>query len=343
MSSRVKSLVAALIAGICVPSFAEAKNLYATQFEKEAQSKALCEGQPGRIHVRHKLGKACLAFTVTQGREQLRRAVIFIDGDVPHDLYANKYLMATNLAARLRDLQKLADREGVRIVRIERLGINGSSGNHGRRGGPQELHAMNAAVDALKTRLGLDEIVFAGQSRGSLIGASLLTLGRNDVRCAVLGSGVYEHVRFIHRSSQAKGLKVNPSAIRALVYDPSARLGAIKRDPSRRVFVLGDPADAQVPFDQQARFAQSLRAYGHHGELIEIRATDANRHGAMGYALNVAAFCANGKNDAGIRTFVDNVRTSIERRLVPATSTSSPVTPAIKGPAGRQLGSSYAR
>ena len=55
---------------------------------------------------------------------------------------------------------------------------------------------MNAVVDGLKARLGLDDLALAGQSGGAAIAAGLLTLGRKDVQCVVLGSGVTEAVAF---------------------------------------------------------------------------------------------------------------------------------------------------
>jgi predicted esterase len=281
----------------------------------EGASQQLCEAAPNRIFIRHSDDTACLAYFATSGQEEKRRAVIFFDGDSKPDQYADTAGREQRLKNIQRNLQGLAARLKVRIVRIARLGLDGSSGNHADRRKPKEIHIMNAAVDALKARLGIDDIVLAGQSRGSLIAASLLTLGRKDVTCAVLGSGVFEHANYIHQAV-LKGnphAKVKPGTFARHVYDPSIAIGAIAADPKRRIFILGDPQDAQVPFDQQQRFARAIGKAGHHVRLFEIDAYDEKQHGAVKYVMPAAAHCANGADEKQIASIVSRVRQNLAR------------------------------
>ncbi len=266
------------------------------------------------MFTRHRLGSACIAYYATDGREDQRRAVVFFDGDVTLERYADKRGHAAELQRRQRQLQTLANQFGVRMVRVSRLGVEGSSGNHGDRRKPEELVAMNAALDILKQRLGLDELVLAGQSGGSTLIASLLTRGRSDVSCAVLGSGAYELVDLVHTSIVRNGGRTTPRAIRNVVYDPSTQIEGIVRNSARRIFIVGDPADARTPFDQQARFVDGLVAAGHHARLVRVRATGELNHGAAGYTLPLAALCARNASDARMAKAARDISANLKRQ-----------------------------
>lgn len=320
----------ALMAGLALlpltPACAEAakpapaKSPYRNVLVAESASQQLCEAMPNRIFIRHLKGTACLAYLATHGHETKRRAVVFFDGDSKPEQYADTAGREQRLKNIERNLQSLATRLKVRIVRIARLGLDGSSGNHADRRKPREIYIMNAVVDALKARLGIDDIVLAGQSRGSLIAASLITLGRKDVACAVLGSGVFEHADFIHQAVLRGNphAKVKPATFAPHVYDPSTAIGNIAVDSKRRIFVMGDPQDAQVPFDQQQRFARNLGKAGHHARLFEIDAYDEKQHGTVKYVIPAAAHCANGAGDTQIETIVSRVRRNLAKRAAEA-------------------------
>jgi len=112
-------------------------------------------------------------------------------------------------------MQIWADQFKVRYVFVSRVGMQGSSGNHAERRFPKETIVMNAVTDALKIRLGLDKLALAGHSGGSTIAASLLTMGRNDVTCAVLGSAPLD------RSCRSRSVGSSSSAIRPTPRFPS--------------------------------------------------------------------------------------------------------------------------
>jgi len=78
---------------------------------------------------------------------------------------------------------------GVSVIVLERPGTFGSSGNHLRRGQVAEFLVLNSALDAIRQRYNIQQFVLMGHSGGATAAAALLTLGRNDVSCAVLTSG----------------------------------------------------------------------------------------------------------------------------------------------------------
>ncbi|MCB1505761.1 MAG: hypothetical protein KDJ47_12365 [Hyphomicrobiaceae bacterium] len=258
----------------------------------EARSPQLCLSRPNRAYVTHRYGSSCMAYFVTSGHQAQRQAVVFIDGDISGDRYDKRASDPDgNLTTRQR-AQKIADKFKVRVIVISRMGIDGSSGNHGSRRRPVELMAITETLDVIKSRLGLDRVVLAGQSGGSTIAASLLTLGRKDISCAVLGSGAYALNDMLATSAIAKGRKPNREMLAKTVYDPTRNIATIHADPKRRVFVLGDPQDARTPFAQQKAFAAAIAARGHTAELLEVLASGPLHHGATAYTLPVAALCA---------------------------------------------------
>ena len=125
------------------------------------------------VAVRHKLWALVpSAVRVRQFRNHSQSAIFWIPGDMPREKFADAAWNSRRLALWPKLAQRLANRYGVRVVRLSRLGLEGSSGDHARRGRPNEMHILNAAVDSLKQRFGIDDIAVVGQSRGSTMGRS---------------------------------------------------------------------------------------------------------------------------------------------------------------------------
>ncbi len=222
---------------------------------------------------------------------------MFIDGDIAVEKFAEPKRMALSFKIFKTRMQKWADRLKVRYVYVSRVGVNGSSGNHAGRRKPNETMVLNTATDILKERLGLDTIVLAGQSGGSTIAASMLSLGRKDVTCAVLGSGAFELVELRHAELARKGFDVSKEELHRTMLDPSANVDAIARDSERRIVILGDSLDIRTPFDQQKRYAEAIAVHGHHVKLIEIDAQGRLDHAATQYVIPSAGACLNGLPD----------------------------------------------
>lgn len=309
LAASLLGLAAAVAAGPAtaqsrIKATANADAAPGPQLTAEATSKALCETLDHRIFIEHFVGTECIAFYATPAQPTVKAAVIYFNGDVP-DRFARR---PAEVEAHRKELTAtarfLAERQGVRIIFVARPGTFGSSGDHALRGERREMMIMNAAVDAIKTRLGLTDLVLAGQSRGSQVAAALLTMGRRDVRCAILGSGSLFTVENERRYQLSQGRKVSADRLNTIFFDPSRYLAEVPSDTSRRVFILGDRADSITPFDQQMAFGDRLKELGHHAVTFEIKAQGREMHGATHLALPAAALCAKGASDEQIAWIV---------------------------------------
>ena len=242
---------------------------------QEGKSQELCESIPGRLFVATTVGSECIAYWVTKGNENRRQAVFFIDGDLPPvaDAAAFEEHMQKTESGIRKLMQKWADKLHVRYVYLARPGLHGSSGDHKERMKPHETLILGAAAKLLKDKLGLDSIALAGQSRGSTIAASLLTLKLHDVKCAVLGSGAFEIVDLEYDNHAKAHHPIEKAKLRKIMYDPSAHVDGIEPDPARRIFVLGDREDPKAAFPQQTHFVESLKAAGNHRSRSRSRPT----------------------------------------------------------------------
>jgi hypothetical protein len=217
---RTIILAGAVCAALSVAAFAASKRYWpGSVLIAEGKSQALCESVPNRIFVATTVGSECIAYWTTKGNEQRRQAVFFIDGDLPPvaDQAAFQEHMHKTEDGIEKLMQKWADKLHVRYVYLARPGLHGSSGNHKDRMKARETMILGGAAKLLEDRLGVDSIALAGQSRGSTIAASLLTLKLRGVNCAVLGSGAFEIVN-LEYDVRAKGHQpVDKAALRKIM------------------------------------------------------------------------------------------------------------------------------
>lgn len=245
-------------------------------------------------------GVECIAYVASANAQGAGSALVYLGGDVKESELAG----ATQEASRV-DYQRRADiwstRLGVPVVIIGRPGLMGSSGFHLLGGRRDEGQVIDAAVDALKERLGIRRIGLAGQSGGSRIIAQLMVIGRRDIACAAMGAGAYDLPRLRGGGTSSTNIFGDPGK-RFLV--PMLRAGEIPSVSSRRSFVIGDPRDEVAPFSEQKAWADKLAALGHHALLIEAKAKDPQFHGMTEKALLAAGLCLSEKSDADIRKAV---------------------------------------
>lgn len=286
---------------------------YRPQLVAESRSKELCERVSNRVHVTFRGGSECIAYYTTTGNPAPGPAVLFFDGDVaPNDLAA----ATARIPANMKVIQTWADQARVRFVYVGRPGVMGSSGNHGERRRPKEMLAMNAAVDAIKARIGVREVVLAGQSGGSTVAAALLTLGRTDVSCAVLGSGSFSVVDSEFDLNQRLGNRgVTRDHLSGLLFDPTRQLNSIPVNANRRVLVIGDRTDVQTTYDQQLGFVSSLRRLGHKAQAFPVMAIGAQMHGTAHLTLPAAALCAQNRDNSQISAFLQRVAKPVPRAV----------------------------
>lgn len=188
-------------------------------------------------------------------------------------------------------LQGLADAAGTRLgvpyILLSRPGIFGSSGEHTQRRRELEPRLMNAALDELKARHGVNEFVLVGLSGGGHIVASLLGW-RSDIVCAVPASAVSSpRLRWqgLGRSTDLTGFADSHEPIDHLPRSAAAY------HPKLRVFVLGDPKDGNVPWSTQTPLATRLKEVGVATELLTGEGSDSQRHVLGASAQQVGALC----------------------------------------------------
>lgn len=220
-------------------------------------------------------------------------AVVYFHGDVMwqyldgrtgwFDSYAN---------VTLETLRGFAQREtgtlGLPYVRISRPGTYGSSGFHKLRRRAEEAEIVNAALDQVKHRHAIDRLALVGQSGGGHVVASLLTK-RDDIDCAVITSGVVA----VARRARHHGWDRDITGYRDF-YDPIDHVAEIVPDPSRRIFVIGDPRDKNTPFFTQEAYAQAVREAGHEVALIRAEGSGRSFHGLSLTGFKVAKWCVDG-------------------------------------------------
>jgi pimeloyl-ACP methyl ester carboxylesterase len=264
------------------------------KFQMDQMTRKQCEAETGRIWLVVDQRASCIAFIVSPGPISGHVALLLFNGDVPEEMRTPE-----RSAARLEDNRLLAEDiqglYGLPVVAIERPGNGVSIG--GFRRTRHEGKTINAAIDALKQRYGFRRLALAGQSGGAIVVAHLLVLGRRDIVCAVMASGPYGMAR-------EPSPKLREAEIKLEYMAPLLEAERIARQPQRRAFIIGDRRDTVVPFEEQRKLPDRMRAPGHHAELIEAVATDHLHHGLLEEAANVAGMCATGRSDQDIRDFV---------------------------------------
>jgi hypothetical protein len=183
-------------------------------------------------------------------------------------------------------------------IYIGRIGAEGTSGNHMSRKTVLELQLMNAALDAIKQRYGVEGFHLAGQSGGSRLVFGLAAV-RHDVGCAVSGSGQLG----TENGSSERG---DPGQTYFKIDVP-----ALARNLAVREMMITDPNDQQVPAaTQQNPVALKLRQAGGLVEQYFVQSNAANHHDVTEYTRLVVAGCVLGKSSADIA----RAATTIDRR-----------------------------
>ncbi|MDX2203572.1 MAG: hypothetical protein NW223_12545 [Hyphomicrobiaceae bacterium] len=268
--------------------------------------RAECVATAERVWAATEQGVECIAYLVPEGGVPGGKAVLYFEGDVADQSAENAQRM---IAGYRRIAGQFKERFGLPLIVIGRPGLMGSSGFHLLGGRRDEGEILNEAVEALKRKLGLRQIVLAGQSGGARVAAQLLVLGRSDVACAAMGSGAYG----VPASGRGK-LRTNvfgEPGQRYLV--PLRQVERVVPARERRLFVIGDPRDQRTPFEEQRQWAEALGAQGHHAVLHSANGSGPEHHGLSLVALQVAGMCAAGKSDAEIAAYVARQRSEAAR------------------------------
>jgi pimeloyl-ACP methyl ester carboxylesterase len=224
-------------------------------------------------------------------------ATLWLNGDIlgPKGDNADKRQKGIGPATMAAQMDALSQRFGVPAIFLGRPGTYGSAGkHHTMRGRKIEADLIAAAIDALKSRYGIREWALGGHSGGGTLVGEMLAR-RDDLSCAVISSGAVAYRAYL----EARGL-IKPGA--ALTrFDPYVSLDRIPKNAARRVFVIGDPRETNVPFATQKLYYDGLVARGHAATLIPLsRATDARHHDLVDFAETALGLCAKNASDDAI-------------------------------------------
>ena len=178
---------------------------------------------------------------------------------------------------------------------IGRPGVYGSSGDHTQRRRPSESKIISAAIDALKKKYNIEELVVTGQSGGGHVTASLIT-HRSDIVCAVPASSPSSpkmRVQIQGRGQDTTGY--NDS------YEPTENLKNRVFHPKLRVFIVADENDINVPFASQTILADKLKEQNVSALVIRGEATGSEKHRLSVSGFKIASFCFDDLSDDEIQ------------------------------------------
>lgn len=310
LDSRRALVLAAIfsVAGFAMPSFAQSQP-ESRFFDPVAVVEgirigradcALLEKQETAIWVQADGTQACLRYyaaglAAAPGANPI--AAIWLNGDVlgPNGRNADKRQSGFGPAEMVSLEQRLSSRFGVPSIFLGRPGTYGSSGKHyAMRGRPIEAGLVNAALDGLKKRYGIQSWALGGHSGGGTIVAELLAR-RDDLRCAVISSGASAYRAYL----EARGLIKPGEALTR--FDPYDALDDIPRKPDRRIFVIGDPRETNVPFSAQKLYFDGLATRNHAAWLVPLeRASDKRHHDLVDFGETANEMCAAGASTDAI-------------------------------------------
>jgi hypothetical protein len=265
-----------------------------------------CMAKPMAVYVRVDDQEFCVRYYVSTVGGTGRRPVVFLQGDYfgSVDVSAWRWVDPANDKARgvinepfeqdvnTDDLVKNADAFSklakTPAIYLARIGVDGSSGFHVHRKTQLELHLMNAALDAIKKRHGLEGFHLAGQSGGSMLVGGLVGL-RRDVACAVAGAGPLGAKYQTSFTDPARSY-----------FDVMEQIPAIAQDPVLRFMLVTDAKDQSVPVNLQTPFVEKMRLAGRRVPQFFVEAMDKHHHGVVEYTQLVTAGCVLGRSDHDI-------------------------------------------
>ncbi len=256
-------------------------------------SEAQCAAAPNAVWARAPGGAAeCLRYWASGLPAGVPAARVLIY--IPGDQMAFDQADAAYAGRNPKIMQGLADgmaaRAGVPLILLSRPGIFGSSGEHKQRRRELEPRLMSAALDLIKTRHGISELVLVGLSGGGHTVASLLAW-RSDIVCAVPTSSVSSPKMRWQGMGRTTDLTGHADS-----HEPVDQLRREVFHPQLRVFVLGDPGDSNVPWPTQLPLATRLKELGAAVELLAGEGSDAQRHALGASGRLVGALCLRGKS-----------------------------------------------
>lgn len=272
-------------------------------------SKEDCENLPRAVWVEHSLGQECIRYypsgglVTTPSASASKVAVFYFHGDHLAGSQPLGNYGKISPQRLINTAQTYYQKFHVPYILIGRPGVYGSSGDHKQRRRLKESYTLNAAVDAIKARYGLEKVVLAGQSGGAYTTAALLTLGRTDVQCAAASSGVYAVAELAEIKRAKLGWRAKPGCDVTNycdAYEVIDHVDGIAPDPQRIIYLIANPQDKNTVFSLQKKFADKVVAAGHRLEIIEAEGKGPDGHSLSHVSYPVAGACAAGIDPAKV-------------------------------------------
>lgn len=247
----------------------------------------------------------CIRYFLSKSKRAPEVAIVYLHGDEmaqsPSDAHVTSvYFFHGRTPAAV---QAFVDARGLEsefpYIFLSRPGTYGSTGDHKDRRQEREVKLVGAALDSIKENLGVRKFVLSGLSGGGHLVGALLSR-RNDIKCAVIGSGVVS----IASRNQLRGWTRDITGYSSFV-DPIREVGGIKVQTAPKIFVLGDSGDQNVPFETQRAYYDALLSRGLEAYLIPVRGRGTERHILTRPIYDVARWCSSDVPYATIRQNIE--------------------------------------
>lgn len=226
-----------------------------------------------------------------------RIAAVWLHGDIMGSMEGGVgHQKGLGVAAMIDQERRLSQRFSVPFLFIGRPGAYGSGGDYRHTWhSPHEANLINAGLDALKRRYNVAAWALGGHSAGGTLSAELMSR-RADLRCVVISSGAAAY----RARLEARALK-SELAHHEWWFDPYESLDRIQRDPARRIFMIGDPREKNIPFTTQRLYFDGLKARGNSVWLMPLKkAAPPTFHSLVDFGETATGMCARGDSTAAI-------------------------------------------
>lgn len=270
--------------------------LHLTFSSSEAQDELLAWNAPANrqncpigqsaVWAEHEDGAECIRYFFSSDIDEAPLVFVRMYGDRSVAMHQALAEIANNTKE---EQQAIAERRaqelGLPVIILARPGTYGSSGDHGERRQKSEFLALNAALDEIMQKHQIEKFVLSGHSGGATAVGAMLTLGREDIACAIMTSGAFGLLERAQRLRERKGNPPRPGIDGTGLptpYDPLEHISGVVDDPERTIVIIGNRDDINTPFDLQEKFKAALSDAGHQVTLIDHPAHGPSSHNLQG-------------------------------------------------------------
>ncbi|WP_284261621.1 serine aminopeptidase domain-containing protein [Bradyrhizobium iriomotense] len=213
----------------------------------------------------------------------------WMSGDVMGGPKSVAHQQGLGVASMIEQSRTLSNRYAVPYIFLARPGTYGSSGKHyDVRHTPLEARLVEAQIDALKARYHVDRWGLGGHSGGGTLAAELLAR-RSDIQCAILSSPAAAYRARLEARGWVHRLKAE------VYFDPYDSIGQIAKQPERRIFLIADPRDTNIPFSTQELYFDGLKRQGLNAWLVPLtKAPKPKYHSLVDFGETATGMCASG-------------------------------------------------